>query len=177
MHIKAIYIRSFIALLIILLIGYGFFMNTLWYLLPEFLTLESIFPVPAPLKLITFTIFIVSTALFIKNKKFIIHTLISAFACILSWYHAVVSANTGLIESHLYPFHVQKIHTSDLIIHTYSPWRISVTEPSENKSNIFTGSFPIGIDRDALLKHLISQDNCIKTVNDGVCLKARLSWP
>lgn len=177
MHIKAIYIRFFIALLITLVIGCGFLMNTLWYLLPEFSTLESIFPVPALLKAIVFTIFIASTALFIKNKKFIMHTLISAFVCILSWYHVVVSANTGLIESHLYPLHVQKIHTSDLIIHTYSPWMISVTEPSENKSNIFTGSFPIGVDRDALLKHLISQDNCIKTADDGACLEARLSWP
>lgn len=177
MHTSTHYIRAVIALVLVLSVLVGYIWNSLWYLAPEFSELESVFPTPMALKAIVLAIFLASSFLFVKKTKFAAIMIASGALCVLSWYHVVVSANTGTIEANLHPLYTATVYTKDITINTSSSWKISISEPSGKTSYLVTGVFPMGVDKRALTDSLLAQGNCIKQEENGDCLEAKLVWP
>lgn len=145
--------------------------------MPEFNTLDSIFPIPAYLQMLFLILAIGAGWLFYKKASVFRGALFMVFSVsvILSGYKVVISNGVNSVTSELYPFYHKEIKFGAIKRIRMDEHTITILTASGN-ATLHTGFYPLGLDTTAIWDTLQEQGNCLDKI-DNQCAEIQFASP
>lgn len=172
------YLRFILIGLVMVGLVLGILLNNLWRLMPEFHHLDMILTVPLSIQVIlllismTLGVFLFRTKL---DRRILAGFVFSLLLSMASWYQVVLSNSVNSLSVGVQPFYQTQIKYSDISRVKIDDNKIIVTTMSKSYP-IFTGLYPLGVDRQLLLKSLMGYGTCLNKVADQ-CVDLEFAWP